>query len=218
MGKEKHNSAADLGLLALRLTTGGLMAGHGAQKLFGSFGGHGLAGTAGFLESLGLKPGKQWAALAGAGEFGSGLLTALGLGGPIGPIGMYGPMVMAWATVHAGKPIWVTSGGAELPLVYLSNVTALALTGPGRYSLDKALGIKVPIVLVALTAAGVAAGLAVGILMREQPATEEQKAAKGESVAEFEARQPDAEEEQAAEDEHVEELRAREVGGGYDEI
>jgi len=65
MGKEKHNPAADLGLLALRLTTGGLMAGHGAQKLFGSFGGHGLSGTAGFLESLGLKPGKQWAALAG---------------------------------------------------------------------------------------------------------------------------------------------------------
>jgi len=142
-------------------------------------------------------------------------LTALGLGGPIGPIAMYAPMVMAWATVHAGKPIWVTSGGAELPLVYLSNVTALALTGPGRYSLDKVFGIKVPTALVALTAAGVAAGLAVGLLTREQPAQEEQpQAAKGESVAEFEARQPDEEEEHAAEGEHVEEFKAREVGAG----
>ena len=219
MGKQKNNPAADLGLLALRLTTGGMMAGHGAQKLFGSFGGHGLTGTAGWLESLGLKPGKQWAALAGAGEFGSGLLTALGLGGPIGPIAMYGPMLMAWATVHAGKPIWVTSGGAELPLVYLSNVTALALTGPGRYSLDKALGIKMPITLVALTAAGVAAGLAVGLLTREQPGQQEQPpAAKGESVAEFEARQPDAEQAHTTESEHIEEFKARETGARYNEL
>src|SRR3954462_11271789 len=107
MKNNDHDTMTDLGLLALRLSAGGLMAGHGAQKLFGSFGGHGLAGTAGFLESIGLKPGKQWAALAGAGEFGSGLFTALGLGAPIGPIAMYGPMIMAAATVHAGKPIWV---------------------------------------------------------------------------------------------------------------
>src|SRR5829696_3487972 len=83
MNTENHSKTTDLGLLALRLTTGGLMAGHGAQKLFGSFGGHGLKGTTGFMESLGLKPSKQWATLAGASEFGSGLLTALGFGGPI---------------------------------------------------------------------------------------------------------------------------------------
>jgi len=216
MGKEQHNPALDLGLLALRLTTGGLMAGHGAQKLFGSFGGHGLAGTAGFLESLGLKPGKQWAALAGAGEFGSGLLTALGLGGPIGPIAMYGPMIMAAATVHAGKPIWVTSGGAELPLVYLSNVTALAATRPRRYSLDRALGIKTPSALVVLTAVGVAAGIAVGLLAREQPAQNQPvKAAKGESVAEFQARDGSAEADETANTapgESIEEFKAREIG------
>src|SRR5687767_13895981 len=61
---------ADLGLLGLRLTAGGLLAGHGAQKLFGKFGGYGLEGTAGWLESIGLRPGKPWATLAGASEFG----------------------------------------------------------------------------------------------------------------------------------------------------
>jgi putative oxidoreductase len=217
MGKEQHNAAIDVGLLALRLTTGGLMAGHGAQKLFGSFGGHGLEGTAGFLESLGLRPGKQWAALAGIGEFGSGVLTALGLGGPIGPIAMYGPMIMASATVHAGKPIWVTSGGAELPLVYMSNVTALALAGPGRFSLDKAFGFKTPLALVALTAAGVAAGITFGLLSREQPVQDQPaNAAKGESTVEFQAREGDAEAGPAnpAPGESVEEFKARQIGAG----
>src|SRR5687768_2244305 len=81
---EARTRRADLGLLALRVTAGGLVPGHGAQKLFGAFGGHGLEGTAGWLESIGMKPGKVWAALAGASEFGGGTMTALGLGGPIG--------------------------------------------------------------------------------------------------------------------------------------
>jgi putative oxidoreductase len=182
--------------------------------LFGSFGGHGIEGTAGWLESLGLKPGKQWAALAGASEFGSGLLTTLGLCSPIGPTAMFGPMIMAWATAHAGKPIWVTSGGAELPLMYLSHATTLALMGPGRYSLDKALGIKIPGVLVALTAAGVAAGVAVGILTLEQRAGQPERAA----VDQDEAQAPPAIEDQTSpamseRTESVEQLKAREVGG-----
>jgi len=78
---------SDLGLLLLRVVSGGLLAGHGAQKLFGWFGGHGPGGTARFLESIGVKPGHRWAFAAGASEFGSGLLTALGFLWPIGPIG-----------------------------------------------------------------------------------------------------------------------------------
>src|SRR3712207_554573 len=127
----------DVGLLALRLTAGGLIAGHGAQKLFGWFGGYGLQGTGGWLESIGLRPGKQWALVAGGSEFGSGVLTALGLLSPLGPVGMLAPMAIAAGKVHWGKPIWVTEGGAELPVVNMALGTGLALTGPVRYSLDR---------------------------------------------------------------------------------
>ncbi len=176
MDKQDQGLATDIGLFVLRATFGGLLAGHGAQKLFGILGGHGLEGTANWLESIGLKPGKSWAIMAGASEFGSGALMALGLLGPVGPISTYGPMLTAWAEVHAGKPIWNTSGGAELPLLYISAATALALTGPGRFSLDRALGIKVPAPLIGLTAVGVAAGLAAGMLMRRQPEQQEDSA------------------------------------------
>src|SRR6476659_3987801 len=101
-------------LLCVRLTIGSLLAGHGAQKLFGWFGGHGLQGTAGWLESIGLRPGKPWAIAAGLSEFGGGLLTMLGFLNPVGSLGVAGAMGMATAKVHWGKPIWVTSGGAEL--------------------------------------------------------------------------------------------------------
>jgi len=134
----------DVGVLLLRLVVGGLLAGHGAQKLFGSFGGPGLSGVAGWLESMGLRPGRFWAWLAGIGEFGGGLLTALGLGGPLGPIMAISAMVTAAVRGHWGKPIWATAGGAELPLTNIAAGTALALSGPGRYSLDRLFGIKIP--------------------------------------------------------------------------
>src|SRR5579883_2370430 len=73
-----HSFLTDMGLLAMRLTTGTLLAGHGAQKLFGVFKGPGLKGTGGWLESLGMKPGHYWAVLAGGAEFFGGLTTALG--------------------------------------------------------------------------------------------------------------------------------------------
>lgn len=107
----------NFGLFVLRLAFGGLMAGHGAQKLFGWFSGYGLEGTSGWLESMGLRPGRPWAILAGLSEFGGGLLTLLGFLNPIGPIGSIGSMLMATRKVHWGKPIWGTSGGAELPVL-----------------------------------------------------------------------------------------------------
>lgn len=148
----------DLGLLALRLTAGGLMAGHGAQKLWGKFGGHGLEGTAGWLESLGLTPGKRWALLSGVSEFGGGTLTALGLGGPVGPIAMQGSTAMSIRKAHWGKPIWVSEGGAELPVLYSAIGTALIFAGPGRYSIDRTFRLKTPKALAALTLAGVVGG------------------------------------------------------------
>src|SRR5215204_3513375 len=79
----------------VRLAQGSLMAGHGAQKLFGSFGGPGLEGTSGFMEMIGMRPGRPWADLAGLSEFGGGVLTALGLLNPLGPLGVIGAMSMA---------------------------------------------------------------------------------------------------------------------------
>ena len=134
----------NLAALVLRLALGCLMTGHGAQKLFGHFSGPGLEGTSGFMEMMGLKPGRPWAVLAGASEFGGGVLTALGLLNPVGPLGIIGAMSMASVTAHGGKPIWVTEGGAELPVTNIAGATAIMLGGPGRYSLDRALGIRLP--------------------------------------------------------------------------
>jgi putative oxidoreductase len=128
----------------VRLAQGSLMAGHGAQKLFGSFGGPGIEGTSGFMEMLGMRPGRPWAYLAGLSEFGGGVLTALGLLNPLGPLGVIGAMSMATRKAHWGKPIWVTEGGAELPVLNIAVSAALMIREPDRYSLDRALGIRLP--------------------------------------------------------------------------
>src|ERR1700722_9177391 len=88
-----------LGLLLIRLIGLGF-ATHGAQKLFGWFGGYGLAGTGGVFESIGVRPGRFFAAAAGVGELAGGLLIALGLGGPIGPMLVIAVMVVAALAVH----------------------------------------------------------------------------------------------------------------------
>lgn len=164
----------DLALLIIRLVSGGLLAGHGAQKLFGSFGGYGLQGTAGWLESTGLKPGMAWAVMAGSGEFKGGLLTALGLGGPLGSILTLSAMAMAAAKGHWGKPIWAASGGAELPLINSATAVALAISGPGKYSLDNLLGLRVPRWLSTLIALGAVGTVVAGILSQPEPATDEE--------------------------------------------
>jgi putative oxidoreductase len=130
-------------LLALRAVAGGLLAGHGAQKLFGWFGGNGLEGTAGWLGSMKLEPSRRWALIAGGSEFGGGLLTLLGLLNPLGPVAAMAAMLTAWMKVHLGKPIWNTAGGAELPLLNLTVLSVIALRGPGRLSLDRLFGIRV---------------------------------------------------------------------------
>jgi putative oxidoreductase len=141
MNTSKVNEAAPM---LVRLVQGSLMAGHGAQKLFGSFGGPGLEGTTGFMEMLGMRPGRPWAYLAGLSEFAGGVLTALGLLNPLGPLGVIGSMSMATRKAHWGKPIWVTEGGAELPLLNIAISTALMIREPDRYSLDGVLGIRLP--------------------------------------------------------------------------
>ncbi len=129
-----------LGLALLRMIVGGLFMGHGLQKLTGRFGGHGLEGTGQFFESMELKPGKAHAALAGAAEAGGGALIAAGLATPAGAAALSGTMITAIRKVHAPKGVWVTDGGYEYNLVLLGIVFALSDTGPGRLSLDAALG------------------------------------------------------------------------------
>jgi putative oxidoreductase len=133
----------DIALLIVRLVIGLGMAAHGAQKLFGWFGGYGLAGTGGFFEGLGFKPGKLFAAAAGLGEVGSGLLIALGIGGALGPAVLVMVMLVAIATVHISKGFFVTNGGWELNAAYISVALMLAFTGFGAYSLDRVLGLNV---------------------------------------------------------------------------
>src|SRR5690242_19430764 len=91
--KKRGNAAGvNVALLILRLVLGGIMMGHGCQKLFGWFKGSGMQGTSGWMESMGMRPSTFWAALAGGAEFGGGLLTALGFLNPAGPLGVFGAM------------------------------------------------------------------------------------------------------------------------------
>jgi putative oxidoreductase len=154
--------ASSATLLVFRLALGLLMAGHGAQKLFGWFGGYGLAGTGGFLEGLGFRPGRLFAAAAGLGELVSGLLVAVGLLGPIGPALMISVMIVAIVSVHLQHGVFAAANGVELPLLYAVGALALGFTGPGAFSLDAVLRIADPWPA-ALTWGIVGAGLAGGV-------------------------------------------------------
>jgi len=129
-------------LLIARLLLGGALFAHGAQKLFGWFGGYGIKGTGGFMETIGFRPGALFAAAAGLGEVGGGLLTALGLGGPIGPALIIMVMIVAILSVHAPKGFWASNGGYELNTMNIAAALILAFVGFGGFSLDAALGLS----------------------------------------------------------------------------
>lgn len=129
----------DLGLLLLRLGTGGVLAAHGTQKLFGWFGGHGLEGTGAFMESVGYHPGKASATASGLAETGGGALLALGLATPAAGAAAAGAMAGASA-VHAPNGFFNAGGGYEYAATLGLAAAGLAVTGPGRLSLDHALG------------------------------------------------------------------------------
>ena len=130
-----------IGLLILRLVVGLTLAAHGAQKLFGWFGGYGLAGTGQFLEQLGFRPGRLHAAQAGIAETVGGLLLALGLLTPAAGAAVVAVMLVAAVSVHLKGGFFAQGGGYEYTLVLGAAALALAFTGPGAISLDQALGI-----------------------------------------------------------------------------
>ena len=129
----------DVGLLLLRLGAGGVLAAHGAQKLLGWFGGHGIEGTGQFMESVGYAPGRASATAAGLAEAGGGTLLALGLATPAAGAAAAGAMAGA-AAVHAPNGFFNQEGGYEYAATLGLAATGLAVTGPGRLSLDHALG------------------------------------------------------------------------------
>ena len=133
----------DLAFTVIRLALGLAIAAHGAQKLFGWFGGYGLAGTGGWLESLGFRPGKLFAFVSGMGEFGGGLLTILGLGGALGPALIVTVMLVAVLTVHIRNGFFQANNGWELNLMYVLTSASVAYAGNGPYALDGTFGLSI---------------------------------------------------------------------------
>jgi putative oxidoreductase len=132
----------DLALFALHFIVGALFFAHGAQKLFGWFGGYGIGGTAGFMDSLGMRPARLHAWAAALAETVGGVLLALGLFTPIGAAMVIAVMVTAIITVHGTKGFFTQDGGYEFNLVLIAAAFALAGVGPGAWSLDNALDIS----------------------------------------------------------------------------
>jgi putative oxidoreductase len=164
----------DLGVLIVRLLVGLLLAGHGAQKLFGWYGGAGLTAFTGMVERMGFRPGRLWAALAAVSEFGGGLALALGLLMPLPTVGIVAAMGIVVFKVHWKNGLWASKGGVEYPLTLMVVAATLGLVGPGRYSLDALLRLHLPAVPVFF--AGVALALiviGVGIVASRRPSQPE---------------------------------------------
>jgi putative oxidoreductase len=161
----------DTGILLLRVLVGAAIAAHGAQKLFGWFGGYGLKGTGGFFEGLGFRPGIAFAALAGLSELAGGLLLILGLFTPLGAIAVLSSMLVAIVAVHLKGGFFASTNGIEMPFLYAVVAFALAFTGGGTYSLDTKLGLSLfaePVVVGSLIVLAII-GTAVVLAIRRQP-------------------------------------------------
>jgi putative oxidoreductase len=163
-------SPLDIALLLLRIVVGLYVAAHGARFLFGWFGGLGFNASQGFMGSmLGFRPAWLWVLGLGVAEFGGGLLTALGLLGPIGPIGISAAMLTATIVVHWAKGPWGTQGGYEQTLTNLVIAVSLAIAGAGPYSVDALLGLSVPLGLSETVAVITALGAIASVVSRQSP-------------------------------------------------
>jgi putative oxidoreductase len=151
-----------IGRLLLRLTVGGFFFGHGTQKLFGWFGGHGIDATANMFESMGMRPGRRNAVAAGVAEAAGGAALAQGFATPLAAGALTSVMLTAIHRVHLKNGPWATNGGYEYNAVLIAAVLALAEVGPGELSLDHALGIERSGPGAALAAAAIGVAGAVG--------------------------------------------------------
>jgi putative oxidoreductase len=158
-------SSADAGLLLMRLALGLMLAAHGMNKVFGS---GGIRGTAGWFEALGLRPGVVHAWVAALTEIGAGILMCLGLLFPTACAGFVGLMTVATLTDHRGKGFFVFKGGWEYTVLVAAMAAASAFIGPGRWSIDRALGLQLDGVGwgVSVVVSGCVAGVATVALFR----------------------------------------------------
>nr|WP_198151507.1 DoxX family protein [Kibdelosporangium sp. MJ126-NF4]CTQ93874.1 Membrane protein, distant similarity to thiosulphate:quinone oxidoreductase DoxD [Kibdelosporangium sp. MJ126-NF4] len=164
----------DIGLLVIRVPAGLLLAGHGTQKLFGWFGGDGLAATGEAFENLGYRRGRVMAAVAGLTEVAAGLGLAVGLLTPLAAAAVIGVMINAAATAHRANGLWAQNGGYEYPLVVAALAAGVALHGAGTLSVDAVLGLEQPDTVWAGAAVGlgvVVAAVTLGAARQRKPRT-----------------------------------------------
>lgn len=136
-------SPASLAPLALRIPAGIIFMAHGAQKLFGWFGGYGLEGTGQWLASIGLEPGYLMALASGSAEFFGGLALLIGLLTRPAGLVLAVTMLVAIFTVHIGNGMFMSNNGYEFALALAAVAASLAISGGGRFSLDRHLARKV---------------------------------------------------------------------------
>jgi putative oxidoreductase len=167
------------GRFILRVTVGGLMMGHGLQKLNGSFGGPGLEATQDTMGALGLHPAKHQGLAAALSETIGGGLTAVGFLSPLGPAMITGTMMVAIKKVHLKNGPWVTQGGYEYNATLIAAALSLATAGPGVLSLDgllrrQRMGLRYGVLALAMGLGGAAATLAIAEKMKpaEVPASD----------------------------------------------
>ena len=177
----------DVGLLLMRLGVGAVLMAHGAQKLFGLFGGGGIEGTAAAMDSMGFEPGRENAIAAGLGETGGGALLALGLATPAAGAAAAGTMAAAVA-VGWDKGLFSQRGGVELPLLLGLGAAGIGLTGAGTLSLDAATGHVLDRPWLSAAAFAGTAGMSAVVISRRSRTVARRAAADSAS-----ARRPDAE-------------------------
>jgi putative oxidoreductase len=166
--------SVDTGILVVRVLFGAAIAAHGAQKLFGWFGGYGLTGTGGFFEGQGFHPGVGFAAAAGLTEFVGGLLLVIGLFTPLGAAAVLGAMIVAMVSVHLKGGFFASTNGIEMAFLYAAAALGLLFTGGAKYSLDAEFGLTLlgqPYVIVGLLVLTIAAAI-LTLAVRRQPATQ----------------------------------------------
>jgi putative oxidoreductase len=173
--EEGKKMFVDIGILLVRVLFGVAIAAHGSQKLFGWFGGYGLKGTGGFLETLGFRPGMMFAAMTGLSEFVGGLLLTVGLLTPLGAATVLGAMIVAMVSVHLENGFFAASNGIEMPFLYAAANLGLVFTGAGAYSLDNVLDVtffSAPYIIGALLVLTiVSTGVILGLRTHDQPQT-----------------------------------------------